>query len=1466
MLKRSTERRATILLMVVGLLAMLFVIVTAFLSLARFDRLALRESEARQVLDSAVVSVNELIASQLAGTLLGADGVAGSNATPVKGLMTEDIPHSSPIAALEPVRDGAADRSPAAVGQVGSAFEDVLNLRWPTVTSLERETPAFAPRLIDLVIDFNEDGFKQNPIGQPAFNDLWGYNRRPLNDADGDGIPDSSFVLARIATQMVNAIGGRAISLPPVTFGPQNVVLNNRRSVWQPLFSSGAIGAAGVSTWRDNAEIADLPDASDPSVLAWRDFDRSARSIVSVRVVSEGAKVSLLSPGRYGDARNPTAFGREFAVGMFSFLRHPEDRGRLALNDDVLFSGIAANAPALQAVLSRRGGILASESQVAQGAPQRDTARVPAFLRELEQRFPYTFVTRFQPSRGAQTLKGEFWQRFSLITNSARNPQADELQAFSGSAKLAPLESARLYGQPFRNGEDADHMLDRRHLLTTYSHSDELARHLGARSASRLGMEAIGASPMGLAPGRTKFYLGRIADPRPFPNRLRPQGVGQDDPRGAFNANGTFNPITGGRVIREIADYYFEMLYSHSGWKMPDVTQPVAAMRRQAFMLAVNTVAFAAPRRAANVGGAPVGRIDPVYYVDSVGGGLDVVVGYQPQPYITQLTVVGEKRRVGSGGGPGPTLGSAEDLAIAVELYNPNDPTAISADPFDVTVDQHALALDDYAISIGDPNANGPADPNVVLPVAANTGIDPTAARRLDDNVFQAPDSLPVLPGRSFKVVLIRNGLRPSYFVNNITQIPDGAGNPAAVGQINDMTIPFGVTDNQIRVNLWRRVPNFRFPPNNGLTQTPVILPERWVLVDQMRVAVPSFRPGPDEDTENETYWYVNAARNMTSTRAFGDYGDPTREARWRMVTAFEPDDTNYYNASEEVDLGSVPLSLASQLGSPNGPSTPAAPFVPLHTMNANRTSIAGGDGHTQAPVHGMRRPASFPTVGFLHFVPRYAHLQRIIDASLTTGTHYTVGRTLRGHFDPNSRQYEFASVGEVPADFGHMRLLDNREDNRREVPRPNGYFTRDFAGILPWGQLVYDYFTVFNAADPNNDAFGGSDGAELSDAVDPMRVPGRININTAPWHVLAAVPVIGPKTAAQVEGGYAAGQANMPETWIDRSASAAFWSARAGVLVGRSAPSYLDVVPPYSPADPPFRSIRPARWNIASNIPGIVDTSTIDGVSASYPPQPGASLNPAVVSWYRLGGDLAVALAGYRDRLAYVPPSDGLRPQRPLDGWWDSYRRGKDGAVAAPFDPDPANPATQQSMVVNATSAGNYRGGRYGDVRHKGTHNPPGGTGQVDIPAFGFLTLGELLNVKGMDGALYQHGNAQSEYLGVAGDHDFYRAVAFMALLDTQWLTTRSNVFTVYMSIADREDPQASVRSQITLDRSNVLPRAVRGALGVSSTGQFVYADIDGDGLTTDLDREWVTVPGDLKPQVVAERRGGYFSARFDD
>jgi hypothetical protein len=357
------------------------------------------------------------------------------------------------------------------------------------------------------------------------------------------------------------------------------------------------------------------------------------------------------------------------------------------------------------------------------------------------------------------------------------------------------------------------------------------------------------------------------------------------------------------------------------------------------------------------------------------------------------------------------------------------------------------------------------------------------------------------------------------------------------------------------------------------------------------------------------------------------------------------------------------------------------------------------------------------------------------------------------------------------------MPIFDNKQLVNSTAPHMSD-FVDTKTGRVPWGLLVFDYFTTLDPNDANGD---GTEG----DALDPYRIPGRININTGSWYVMAGLPLIGPidpmnPTTTDLPIRYTL-------TGSETNASPAFWSAASGILAGVAADTILPL---------PGPEARYPGW--------FLDAST--------------AMNG---QWYRLGPFLAQAAAGYRDRLQYIVYNAAV----PKTVLYDAWNRNTDTA---------------------------YRPTSYDTIRATNS--------ATTAPQRGFLTLGELGNVMGFDGsaparlalgpdATALGGYAAGPGLGFGGD--FMKAVSLLALLDTNFLTTRSNTFTVYTTLYDRENQQASVRSQVTLDRSNLLPR-------------LIWQDTNGNGVQDSADT-YTTVQSTDPPEIIARRDYSYFNAQYD-
>ncbi|MGE0480519.1 MAG: hypothetical protein AB7Q17_08610 [Phycisphaerae bacterium] len=1242
---RSRNRRATILLMVVGMLAILFVIVTAYLTLARFDRLSLEQLEDRRIVERTLDGVNDLVLAALRAQFADASGNLMSGAG--TDWSYETIPgygKSFVVASLEPI---ALPTSNAGLGTVApetdvsltsTLYGELGRYQYPALTSLSqpgvpvlvRPTGAnqtWVPdRIAQMLRDYNEDGVI-------SLLDLRPNTRLPFMDADGDGIPDASFVGSAPGSELAAAIAGQSVRVP--------------NGGLYPAFLRRAFQGTG---------------SIDPGEAAWRQYSAQARYEIAVRVISHGGMVALGSRGVGGQFVG----NRFFVDGMFRWLIKDNTSRSLLDRDgngrdnsdtiDLNFNTLAESAPAIEPILRRRGGLLATYAL--DPLQRMSTVRVPEALRLLEdpQRgFPETFVSEFRLRRGETPKKQQNWQRFALVRGST-TPDAGEWQAWKSAAALDAL--GYLDGAQTPTVDDL-YAYDRRHLLTTVNQSDELARNLNAGkrqlSEPRQGL-------VGLKPGEAKFYLGDITSANPAVGVFG-TGTAPGDPRfiGVH-----YNTVNGAATVRRLANYYFEMLSQYREW--PDTSgqnSDEVSLVEQAYMLAVNTVSFAMPR-------SIDGFTDVITHLSAgaTGQASTRYIGYGPQVFFTDVILHRD---------------ASDNYAVAMEFYNPNEPL------FAGGVDVHALNLAQFGVTLGDVDPNDPAGAASLIKLASAT-----QTTRLEGRAFTA---FIARSGSNSEL----NGLVPGIAPVAASFTPNASGNGTS-----------------INVRLWKLA-------SNGV----------WFAVDEAEAEAPAL-------PSNDNRW-GRSQRDKFDAPFLGGL-DPLRPARWGMVTAKTDESSSSFGGSLPSRLGVQPQTPQLQ---------PIAPQIPLYLMNAGPGNSALNNGNDLL-VHGTLRPRNFPTVGFLLHVPRFAGMQKEDSSSVPplVTSRVTMPEMLAKHWDRLG--VPVSPPEQYPADIGHMPVFDNDQNvlgSDTPDPSDDSYFAGQNAGRIPWGLLVFDYFTT---VDTRFDA-----GDDATQVYNPLAVPGRIDINAAPWYVLAGLPVLNPGMQLR------AATAN-----AHFEPSPAFWSSDAGVLRGVDSTGVV-------------------RF----------DPTRLDQT-------PGAAFDPATGS-YRLGAALAIAAASYRDRVPYVPTG--------YAAFADAEQRNA-GDIDRPE-------------------------GVYGGARRD---NPADVRGHR-----GFLSVGELAHVRTLDLAdPVTQGFTDSPL----GRGDYIKAVSVLTLLDSHFLTTRGNTFTVYVTVTDREKPQSSVRSQMTIDRGSVLPTVI-----------YSNTDINGDGVYDENDRV-VTLPGTAAPTAIGQREVGYFNAQFDE
>ncbi len=164
---------------------------------------------------------------------------------------------------------------------------------------------------------------------------------------------------------------------------------------------------------------------------------------------------------------------------------------------------------------------------------------------------------------------------------------------------------------------------------------------------------------------------------------------------------------------------------------------------------------------------------------------------------------------------------------------------------------------------------------------------------------------------------------------------------------------------------------------------------------------------------------------------------------------------------------------------------------------------------------------SAYPTTGSLLLLMRHAHQYDGVDPRLSKPANraITAGGKLAAEIDQidNGRmpifdigQRDASPQGRNPA--YHAPPIDFQSDPWSDSQKWQD-FTRLMRGrpqgveALPWGALVFDYFTAL----PLNNSFdslypGSINGPKVDQS--GVRVHGRININAAPWKVLASLPL----------------------------------------------------------------------------------------------------------------------------------------------------------------------------------------------------------------------------------------------------------------------------------------------------------------------------------------------------------------------
>lgn len=1305
----TSRRRAVILLIVVGMLSMLFITLTAFIQIARFDRetldLALSQDSTGSlqdiIADSIVDKITESVIAQIgAPTIPGGPGNDWlASPYPIRGLN----PNGTFILAVPDNQIQFNDFDESA------ELFPLLAMHYPEVSTFDGSSSSANSGLGLAPIEvLRNAGRADGPDEEFDDNDIRANARIASADADGDGIPDTSILSNWGLTQKAHESLGLSISAPP----------QEQRN---------------FETEEDLSE-----QVAERLERDWDRYNESTQFEVAARIVSNGGHLQL-DMGYPSNGSDPDDRPDEFVRGMAGWIFDPTpdetDSSNVTAFTDNRWEELASVSESIERSMRRRGGLRPPAGVL--GNDPRPT-QLPDAVQYIDQELERIFNSGLYALNLGDTDPGDFEdysQRFNISDPSQTNE--NDIQIWNAASYLSP--------DAFNRGIDV--LIDyfgRRNLLGAMNYSDDTAMQLEPDP---------NAKNYGLYDGQLKFYLGHT--------------------EGAFGANGRFinsSPsYRGFQIGRTLVDYFYEMLGGHHGWDGGGIETEAVSRLEQAYMLAVNTLGAAAPYN------QPTGStFDGVIFTPYLRQGTDrTYYGYVPQIYITEAITRTIPEDPNTSMDPASAI---ESTAMAIEVFNPHD---------------RPLALKQYMFRI---KGLGGAEYEVRL-----AGLEFGA----NGVTYRTPASITTtLAPRSFATYVINT--KSTNFVH-----PPLEGSVESLLGVVEIELGQASADT-ITVELVKTA-----------VEDIGINPTLEYVVDEMEIGVAKNDP-LDPSTnylDGITTWmavrrdtgianqnpygmpfvhYDDFGYTTNSPNPFRSGGSPKNGiARWRVVTPVEIDNSDLqYSVSTPVgqDYGFEWGRDSGFLGALNGIGTPTDFSSGSERQPETVLYVPSPQYPVLRPViNGVERPAAFPTVGFLAFIPRFSHYQQ-------GANDVPMGEVLQEQFDVRSGSnadvevdYEISpdlpyysspiSVHNVPADFGHMPFFDNQQPVTSTGPMGGNQ--------LPWGTLIFDFFTTH---DPNG-IYRDLDGDAVP--VDPYRIPGQININAASWFMLAGLPVIDPSVSGLFDSS-------------GSSLSPAFWSANSGVLVSDEPSSRNSLNPEYR------RSLLGPTGN--------------DDQFTTLPLFNGDS------TMRRLGAPLAQAIEAHREQTrTYAEP--------------------------------PSVPNSLFNPYIGASERDPNR-------------NPLQANGPIR-QAKGFFTLGELVNVIGFDSSEFNNLNSS----GIDGNRhtasgangigqieidpllagDYFRAISLLALLDTHFLTTRSNTYTAYVSIFDRREPADSVRMQMTIDTTNM----TRQLLHDFETGSLFENSASNPFNTTTHQfnrdtRLTVSEPAD-RPQVLLNHRIGYYNTRFD-
>jgi len=515
-------------------------------------------------------------------------------------------------------------------------------------------------------------------------------------------------------------------------------------------------------------------------------------------------------------------------------------------------------------------------------------------------------------------------------------------------------------------------------------------------------------------------------------------------------ASAPFNALNNAqreRFVRTIQDAFLAMLASRADFNVDGNVDAadLKAKAVQAAMLTANLIDYADNDSDNTLTVVPVVDFNGQKVPGTDPNEQLLAFGYECQPFITEITLV-----LNPGVSSGSTTVQEGSAVFAVELYNPCD---------------RAIDLSDYELT--DLRAAGSSATNLRSEV---TGLELPRVDYEELPSQQLPntgavDVMPLDDPARFRTVCSGYG----------ANCPDNGGNSGGIQLGQTYAI-----DEESVMALVRPV---------SITTASGTRTVR-IVVDQMELT--GLNVTPDS----------SGAQPQATVDLFNQLGTPT-------VISVQRDTTpNYWRFT-------VPRAI--RLWRP-GEQTPGVAnhaksvqpdIYPVHLDLANSGSFA----------------SAFPTTGALLLLGRMAHIYDPVASGDPTAPltrpFNRVHENLLGT-TPDNRprnilgQYDQIDNGRLPVFDARPETVltgsgDQAAARERSVSLNPVVGASEGFDALPWGQLVFEYFTAipFNPCpNPSNwtDVTCGREYPKVDQ--DGLRVHGRININAAPWTVLASLPL----------------------------------------------------------------------------------------------------------------------------------------------------------------------------------------------------------------------------------------------------------------------------------------------------------------------------------------------------------------------